>query len=95
MIFNVYQSGFNPELPLSEVPVRPVDIDPIGAVSEHDLLERIFHNGQNDIQPLDGFYSVSVGDIIELSPDDLFTVEPVGFKRRNSFKGTPLIFRRK
>lgn len=42
-------------------------------------LELIFHQGQNDVQPVEGVCSVSMGDVIELD-DKLFLVRPVGFK---------------
>lgn len=31
-----------------------------------DVLEKVFHYGQNDFQPVEGRYSVSVGDVIRI-----------------------------
>lgn len=47
-------------------------------VSIEDILEKIFHYGQNDFQPIKGSPSVSVGDIIYFL-ERKFKVESVGF----------------
>lgn len=43
-----------------------------------DRLTAAFKFGQNDFQPRDGFYSVSVGDVIEIE-ECFYIVRPVGF----------------
>lgn len=59
-----------------------ITLEPGKSYSIEDTLELIFMNGQNDVQPVDGICSVSVGDIIELCPlHDYYRVEPVGFTR--------------
>ena len=47
---------------------------------EAKLLDLAFYYGQNDFQPLSGFYSVSVGDVLELPGGRKFRVMGVGFK---------------
>lgn len=58
--------------------IRPVTIP--DNTSPENLLDTVFHYGQNDVQPL-SFPSVSMGDIIE-NPFDgrLYRVEMMGFK---------------
>jgi hypothetical protein len=62
---------------------RPIEI-PDDKIRPHadlvDLAELAFHYGQNDFQPVQGCYSVSVGDVLEVQ-GALFRVAPVGFVR--------------
>lgn len=46
-------------------------------------LEKVFHWGQNDFQPIDGSPSVSVGDIV-IHGSKYFMVAPVGFRELDS-----------
>ena len=50
---------------------------------EEKLLKRVFHYGQNDVQRIAGTPSVSVGDVIDLSPyfKTRWRVKPVGFTK--------------
>jgi hypothetical protein len=76
-----YQTAFHqPED--GPVKVRPIDIpdSEVGA-DDSDLLERAFYYGQNDFQPRQGFYSVSVGDVVELAPDRRYRCMGSGWKR--------------
>ena len=45
---------------------------------QDDELSLVFHNGQNDVQTIEGRSSVSCGDVIELD-DKLFIVAPMSF----------------
>jgi hypothetical protein len=47
--------------------------------SSQDLLDLVFHYGQNDFSPSDEHYSVSVGDVIEL--EGFYLVLSIGFKK--------------
>lgn len=52
--------------------------------SRGELLEAVFHYGQNDFQPDTSSPSVSVGDVIELAGEGqsaFYRVDPVGFTR--------------
>ena len=75
MIIKAYQTGFHREGP---VKIRPVAV-PDGDYSNDDLLEETFRLGQNMFQPLDGFYSVSVGDVVELPDGSLHCCAPSGW----------------
>lgn len=71
MIIKTYLLAFR-EFELREVEVP----NPSGDTKE--LLNQVFHNGQNDFCPKDQ-PSLSVGDIIELN--DYYMIAPVGFKK--------------
>lgn len=57
--------------------IRVVEIP--DSTPEINILEEVFYWGQNDFQPVEGCYSVSVGDIICLN-DKKVIVLGVGFK---------------
>jgi hypothetical protein len=56
---------------------RPIDI-PDECVTLKDRLNAGFKFGQNDFQPRDGFYSVSVGDVLEIE-ECYYIVRACGF----------------
>lgn len=72
-------NGRDAELPgvlqalVLEMTRKPVPI-------EAKLLDLAFYYGQNDFQPLNGYYSVSVGDVLELPGGRKFRVMGAGFK---------------
>ena len=75
--FSVYMLAFQ-----SVEVVRPVEVDLPSGCEVEDLLDLVYHNGQNEVQPVPGCCSVSVGDVVEVVPlVDYFVVEPGGFKR--------------
>jgi len=79
MIVTSYQTAFH-RVSRGEVRVRRIEIgEP--AADRLSLLEQAFHYGQNDVQPVDGCYSVSVGDVIELPDGSLHRVQGHGFVR--------------
>lgn len=66
---------------------------PVKSRTREELLEAIFHYGQNDVQPDRHCCSVSVGDVIELpiggqvvfyrvTSDGFERVQPTGFATR-------------
>jgi len=66
MIVNVHLLAF-----ADEDLIRPVTIPGEKVTDDKNhLLELVFHYGQNDFQPSDKYYSVSVGDVVELVIDD-------------------------
>jgi len=50
------------------VPERPVEVPDVRVHSDNrgTVLESVFANGQNDVQSLPGFRSVSAGDVVDL-----------------------------
>ena len=55
---------------------------PFKSRTREELLEAIYHYGQNDVQPDRHCCSVSVGDVIELPRQAAFyRVTPEGFER--------------
>ena len=83
MIVKAYQTAFHRE---GEVKIRQITIPdeevPEAASEENTqaLLERAFYYGQNDFQPVQGFYSVSVGDVVELNNGQRFRVLGAGWE---------------
>jgi len=77
MIFTVYLTAFR-----SKDETRDVEVpdDRMEGLDDFDLLDRIFHYGQNDFQP-QKCPSVSVGDIIKLRDFNYWIVLPTGFKQ--------------
>lgn len=76
-IYDVHMHAFH-----DPVVIRQVDITPgLGEVepSQSELLELIFKYGQNDFQPLQDRYSVSVNDVVELHDGSLHMVGGMGF----------------
>jgi hypothetical protein len=71
-----YRPGYDGPRPK----LRPIDI---GVDVEQNHFDAAFQFGQNDFQPVEGCYSVSVGDVIVIDFEDGTTerraVEPVGF----------------
>ena len=60
--------------------IRVVKVPEANVSPDNDaLLEQIFYFGQNDVQPVEGRYSVSVGDVVELDPGYYFVVRAMGF----------------
>ncbi len=47
-----------------------------------NLLDVIFHNGQNDFVPTKNRCSISVGDVIFLD-GDMYIIRPIGFRQIN------------
>ena len=84
MIVNAYQTAFHRE---GEVKIRPI-IVPDEEVPEDwsneegtaVLLERAFYYGQNDFQPRRNYYSISVGDVVELPDERRFRILGAGWK---------------
>ena len=59
---------------------RFVDVPDDEVTSCHEeLLELVFHFGQNDFQPVSNRPSVSVGDIVHIN-EFRYRCEPVGWK---------------
>lgn len=87
MIVNAYQTAFHRgEGP---VKIRSIEIpnEEIGGLwrTRHDpsrqrLLDRAFYYGQNDFQPVQDRYSVSVGDVIQLPDGGCYRVLGAGFE---------------
>ena len=76
--YNVEMHAFkNGEIRKVRVPVDLSSDD-----DTHHNLELIYLYGQNDIQPVEDMYSVSVGDIINYN-DEKYRVEMIGFKKLN------------
>jgi hypothetical protein len=78
MIYNVelvmYQNG----------KIRPVTVpDPLDTINPMGRLGLIFQYGQNDVQPIKGCCSVSMGDVIEMDGKH-WLILPVGFKELNA-----------
>lgn len=76
MIVHAYQTAFHQEGPVKK---RPIYIAEAEEGTMH-LLELAFREGQNMFQPRAGFYSVSVGDVIELNDGRCFRVLGAGFQ---------------
>jgi hypothetical protein len=77
MIINVELRAFRQSH--EPLKVRPVTI--LDDVVINEVLNAVFHNGQNNFQPLE-YRSVSVGDVI-LHGDKRVLVEDLGFKELN------------
>lgn len=63
--------------------IRLVDVPKARWDEAKGLTERlglVFHYGQNDFQPRNDRYSVSVADVIDLGNDELYVVKGMGFK---------------
>jgi hypothetical protein len=60
--------------------IRPVEV-PSDAIhmDTNELLNIVFHNGQNDFQPVEGCCSVSVDDVIRIG-DERWKVSFMGFE---------------
>lgn len=72
MIVNVRMIAFMDPPLIRQVQI-PDDTPPEG------VLDRTFHFGQNDFQPIPNICSVSVGDVIEYA-GKLHMVAPMGFR---------------
>ena len=59
--------------------IRNVEIPSIDGTKE-DVLNRVYHFGQNVIQPVEGRVSVSVGDVIFIN-DEKHIVKDFGFEK--------------
>jgi hypothetical protein len=81
VIFEVELWAFHrPERDGPEVRIRGVTVPDaeLSGVSVDAALERVFHYGQNDFQPLP-LPSVSVGDVVRYAGSARYIVMPVGF----------------
>jgi len=83
MIVKAYQTAFHRGD--GPVKVRPIyipdeEVPPCEPGGTEKLLERAFFYGQNDFQPVPGFYSVSTGDVVELNNGQRFRVLGAGWK---------------
>jgi hypothetical protein len=67
---------------LNKEDVRSVEVpdDELKGATDGQMLEKIFHYGQNDFQN-QYLQSVSVGDIIKLRDGEYWMVLPTGFKQ--------------
>ncbi len=67
------------------VKVRPIEIPDDGEgrlpADTEAMLALAFHYGQNDFQPVEGCYSLSVGDVVELDAERRFRVAGMGWVR--------------
>jgi hypothetical protein len=79
MIVKAYQTAFHRE---GDVKIRPVVVEDelVAGAPTIDILERAFQLGQNDFVPLKGFYSVSVGDVLEIPGRGAHRVLGAGFE---------------
>lgn len=73
---------------LSDNQVREVEVPPVVYVGTEEekteaLLDSVFYYGQNNVQPVEGICSVSMGDVIELDDGRLFVVKGLGFGEIN------------
>lgn len=59
---------------------RPVKIDEAKYSDIDEILDAVFYWGQNDFQPSNEHYSVSVGDVIWLN-GGYWMVKGIGFKK--------------
>ena len=75
MIVKVNQLAF--KQPQDEERFRPVTIKE--GLEGPEILNEIYHQGQNCVQPVEGYYSVSVGDVI-VTDRQYFFVDCIGFK---------------
>lgn len=79
MIVNGHLTAFAEEG--EPIKIREIEI-PTGSLDDkRRLLEQAFHYGQNEFSYAEGCYSISVGDVIEIQPGELWMVLPVGFGR--------------
>ena len=60
--------------------LRPVNVPDaeVDGLDTMSVLEKVWHYGQNDIQPVEDRYSVSVGDVV-LYRGELFIARPCGW----------------
>lgn len=74
---------------------RPVQLsDKYDDYDGEDILDLIFHWGQNDFQPIPGKYSVSVGDVAHIG-EDKYLCMPIGWRKLsileyNDFRALPI-----
>ena len=73
--------GQDPVIRIVSVP--EADVERAGNIT--NLLNTIYHNGQNDFQRQPDRCSVSVGDVIEIE-DQLFIVKNLGFSKMSQEK---------
>lgn len=81
MKFFVQMFAFQPEFCR-----RPVDVPQETYLNYgiRNLLDQIYHFGQNEIQPVEGICSVSTGDVIEIPMGDtidFYLVQTLGFEK--------------
>ncbi len=85
--FDVHLTAF--ATPGKEIKIRKVEIPEDEVITaleneeDDELLELVFRYGQNDVQAVDGCYSVSVGDLVDLRGQGhgVYLVKGMGFKR--------------
>jgi hypothetical protein len=77
MICKVHLTGYGEPGQIREVEIPRQSRE---STSIHDILDLVFHYGQNEFQPKQ-CASVSMGDVIEPSDGELWIVAAVGFKR--------------
>ena len=75
MKFQVMMLAFHGDNTIREVFIPDQELK---GKEQNDILNKIYHYGQNEAQPVDGKCSVSVGDVIKLN-DKKFIVQPFGF----------------
>jgi hypothetical protein len=76
MIVKSYQTAFNRNEPIK---IRHIEIGPLEGLTQAGMLNLAYEQGQNMFQPVEGCYSVSVGDVIELPDGSLHRVASCGF----------------
>jgi hypothetical protein len=79
--FKVYLTAFGKKDEQPKVRVVKLPIRTAMRKEKNQVLNMIFSYGQNDIQPVNDCYSVSVGDIIEYE-DELYLVSGAGFIKK-------------
>ena len=85
MIVKAYQTAFHRgdgpvKIRSIELPYESIVEQLGGHPTSVMLLDHAFKWGQNEFQPVAGCYSVSVGDVLELTNDRRFRVRSVGFE---------------
>lgn len=85
MNIKAYLTAFHSEDDKGQVKVRPIRVPQtiLAGLDSEDtnaLLNEAFRYGQNDFQPVEGCYSLSVGDVVELDPARRYRVASFGFK---------------
>ena len=71
-----YHNDTMPPYRVVELPKEKYNRD-----NPEQTLEAVFHYGQNDFQSLERCCSVSMGDVIYLTPTDPWMVKAMGFRR--------------
>lgn len=76
-IINVHMLAFHET---SEQKVRPVKIIHGPTMTNDDILNAVWRNGQNEVQNVPRTCSVSIGDVVELPDKSLHRIATEGFR---------------